>query len=58
MLETSMIKKHMLGKAQAGMLFFVDLDGKSISLKSASDTAVAEEVFQVMGVPWYTATEA
>jgi hypothetical protein len=46
------------GKAQAGMLFFVDLDGKPISLKSAYDTAVAEEVFQVMGVPRYTATEA
>jgi hypothetical protein len=58
MLETSMIKKHMLEKAQAGMLFFVDLNGKPISLKSPYDTAVAEEVFQVMGVPRYTATEA
>ncbi len=53
-----MIKKHVLGKAQAGMLFFIDLDGKLISLKSAFDTAVAEEVFQVMGLPRYTATEA
>jgi hypothetical protein len=40
------------------MLFFVDLHGKPISLKSAYDTAVTEEVFQVMGVPRNTATEA
>jgi hypothetical protein len=40
------------------MLFFIDLHGKPISLKSAYDNAVAEEVFQVMGVPQYSARRA
>jgi hypothetical protein len=58
MLETSMIKKHVRGPPKAGTLYFIDLDGKVIPLKSAYDTVIAGQVFKVMGVPRYTATDA
>jgi hypothetical protein len=58
MLELSMIKKHVRGQPEAGTLFFIDLDGNVISLRSAYDTVIAGEVYKEMGVPRFTAVDA
>ncbi len=58
MLESSIVKTYTRGRAPADTLFFVDLDGKAITLKAAYNSIVALEVYKEMGVPRHTAEQA
>jgi hypothetical protein len=58
MLEISINKKHVQGRAEPGTLFFTDMERNAILLKVAYRSLNAPEVFKIMGVKRLTATMA
>ncbi len=58
MLEISINKKHVWGRAEPGTLFFTNMDGNAILLKAAYSSLIALEVFKIMGIKRLTVTMA